>query len=95
VLGPRLAICTGFDLVRLIPHKGNKVGEQIVIVFLVHLHETSLHRFDAALSILDGGDLCEQPVLVAQDGRIVLKKLFRNLGLLFADSAWNNASPRT
>ena len=49
------------------------------------------HRFHAALSIMDRGDLCEQPVLVVQDRRILLKKPLRNLGLLFADSAWHNA----
>jgi hypothetical protein len=40
---------------------------------------------------MDGGDLGEQPVLVVQDLRILLKKPLSNLGLLFADSARRNA----
>ena len=40
---------------------------------------------------MDGADLCEQPVLVIPDRRIIPKKPLCNLGLLFADSAPHNA----
>jgi hypothetical protein len=40
---------------------------------------------------MDGGGLGEQPVLVGQDWQIVLKKPLRDIGLLFADSARQNA----